>query len=154
MENKTKGSGENPEGIDETANKADFILVDIPGAKFKMKKRLELDEEGKRITNISSEDAIKKLARMGYRLMTKHELFAMRDHAIKELPEGWRDYKKVEKLFGIGDFGLNEWIYDCDEVAGLRWNIGAGAGPFCAYLDCVPGSTRCDVGFHCCRDVP
>lgn len=138
----------NQEDLDKT--KDDFVLIDIPGAKFRMKKRQERNNDGKRITNISYTEAINKLKEKGYRLMIKHELFAMRDYAIKELPDDWRDHEKVGKLFGIEDFELDEWIYDCDEVAGLRWNYGAHAGPFCGHLTFAPSTTNYNIGFRCC----
>ena len=143
-----KETGENPEG-----NEADFVMIDIPGAKFQMKKQQERDANGSR-TSISYTDTIKKLTEMGYRLMNKDELCAMRAYASKKLPEDCQDTKQVEKLFGIEDLGEDEWIYDCDEVAGFRWDGGAYAGPFCADLGYVPGIALYGVGFRCCRDVP
>ena len=125
----------------------DFVVIDIPGARLRMKKRQERDKGGDRIMSTYKE-VIKEC-----RLMTKYELLAMRDHAIKKLGEKWKDVEAVEKLFGVADMRYSEWIYDIDEVAGYRWNVGADAGPFCASLDYAPSVVDCLIGFRCCRDL-
>ena len=128
----------------------EFVVIDIPGAKFRMKKHQERDEEGNRITDIRYEDAIKNLEKQGCRMWTKEELFAMRNHAIQNLGDEWNDKEAVENLFGIKDLELDEWLFDCNEVAGVRWGTGADSGPFCASLSDVPSYVYYSVGFRCC----
>lgn len=128
----------------------DFVLIDIPGAKFKMSKRQVQDGNGERLVNVSYENAMKHLASSGHRLMTFDELRAMRNYAIQKIGTTWRNREAVEELFGISDMNKDEWIYECNEVAGLRWYSGADAGPFCADLSDVPSAVATIIGFRCC----
>ena len=130
----------------------DFVVIDIPGARLRMKKYQERDEEDMRITNLSYEDAIERLREIGSRLMTINELRAMRNYTIKKSPSEWMKVGVAEKLLGCRELNKSELVYDCDEVVGFRWN-GAPSGPFCAILNNDPSYVYYSIGFRCCRDL-
>ena len=83
-------------------------------------------------------------------MWTKEELFAMRNHAIQNLGDEWNDKEAVENLFGIKDLEFDEFLFDCEKVAGIRWGHGANSGPFCATLNYVPSYVAYYIGFRCC----
>jgi len=131
---------------------SDFVLIDIPKAKFRMKNEQERDENGDRII-LTYKEAQERIKNLGYIPLTKYNLFAMRDYAIQELGEEWNNCRVVEQLFGIADFGCSEWLYDSDELTGLRWGDGVPAGVFCVSSNYGPSDVYYYVGFRCCATI-
>jgi len=131
-----------------------FVIIDVPDVKpFKMAIHQERRDGGRRITNISYADTIEKLKEEKCRLMTLDELRAMRTYAIRKLGVNWKDVERVDRLFGLRDFDLDEWVFDCEEVGGVRWDNGAYAGVFALNLDSAPSNSGGHIGFRCCKDV-
>jgi len=129
-----------------------YVTIDVPGVpRFEMAVKQERDENGERITDVSYKDAIIQLDKMNCRLMTVAELQAIKHYVIKERPHAWRGEGIMEDVFGVKDFNFDEWVYDCNEIAGLRWNDGAYAGRFALRLDNGPARRYYGIGFRCCR---
>jgi len=129
-----------------------YVTIDVPGVpRFEMAVKQERDENGERITNVTYKDAIIQLDKMNCRLMTVAELQAIKHYVIKERPHAWRGEGIMEDVFGVKDFNFDEWVYDCNEIAGIRWGSGPLAGPFCAAWYAVPSAVYHSIGFRCCR---
>jgi len=136
------------------------ILIDIPGAwflagKYQMRKarREEKIWRNEIWRNIRYDDSVGYLDALGGRLMTVSELQTIKQYMVKKRPKDWNTAKAVEEELGLKEFEFDEFIFDCDELAGIRWDNGANAGVFALLLNYAPSDSSNNIGFRCCRDI-